>query len=121
MLGFLASLPLFIIWAIAEQVDQGVDYMPNWPKGGRSLGMLLRHHHLEFYNLMVPMIILLYAVQIALIAFGVLNPATGVTVVAVVPIAVSTFIIDTELNKGMIYGLVGITMFQILLVVGQAI
>ena len=120
-LGFVGSLPLFLIWAMAEQVDQAIDYEPNWPKGARSSGMWWRHKGLPLGSLVSLMVSLSVLAQGLLIIADILSVWTAVSLAATFPLAVCVLTIDRKERAGVMWGLAGVTLYQSLLVLGQAL
>jgi len=120
--GFLVSLPLVMLWGgLAEHIDQWTDWEPNWPKGGRSLGMLIGRLGIPLRWSITWGMSIVYLLQIFLISIGLLAPSTALTFLAVVPITVCAILIDTNLKKGVFWGLGAIFLYQVLYVMGQAI
>ena len=120
--GFLISLPFFVIWGgLAEHIDQWKDWGSDWPKGGRSAGMLVGKLNIPLRWSVAWAMTIVYLVQIFLISIDLLAPATGLTFLAVIPMSACGILIDTELKKGVLWGLSGVYLYEILLVVGQAI
>lgn len=120
-LGFLGSLPLFLIWTTAEQVDQALDYAPNWPKGARSSGMWWRHRGLSLGSLVALMVSLTVLAQGFLVSAGILSPWALLSLIGVLPLWVCIRQVDTREKVGVMWGLAGVTLFQSLLVLGQAL
>lgn len=124
VLGALVSIPLFLMWGVfAEHIDQARDYEENWPKHGRSLGMLVRHYNIPLRWSIAWIMSVIFLAQIFLIAIGILAPWTGLTFLSVIPMTACAILLDTpaSYSKGVLWGLGGIFLYQILLVVGQAL
>jgi hypothetical protein len=121
VLGAIASIPLFLIWAACEQIDQAHDYEPNWPKGGRSVGMWVRHKGILMAYLVSTMMVLTYLSQVIVINTGYLSKWTFVSAVGMIPLAICCALIDKDMKKGVIWGLLGVCLFQVALVVAQAV
>lgn len=119
--GLLAAIPLMLLWAAAEQVDQAVDYGPNWPKGARSSGMWWRHRGYSLGALVSLMVGATYAAQLFLMQASILALPTLMTAVAAFPLFVCINLIDKKERAGIVWGLSGITLYQGLLVAGQVI
>lgn len=120
--GFLVSLPLVVLWGgLAEHIDQWMDWIPNWPKGGRSLGMLVGKLGIPLRWSIVWAISIVYLLQIYLISVGLLAPETGLTFIAVIPITLCAVLIDSDVKRGVVWGLGAILLYQILYLVGEAI
>lgn len=119
-LGALISVPLFLCWGVlAEHVDQADDYKPNWPKGGRSLGMLVAHMGIPLLWSIGWFTTIVFLSQIFLIAIGALAPWTGLTLLAFIPITFGALLIDKEHKKGVLGVLAGILLYSIFMVIGQ--
>ncbi len=118
--GLLASVPFFILWGyLAESVDQALDWEPNWPRGLRNIGALAGHEGIPFSALFHWFLPLVYLSQVFLIGLGVLSSWTWLTLLAAVPMTFCALIIDKDTRKGVLWGLGGISLYQIALVVGQ--
>ena len=121
-LGFLVSLPFLVLWGgLAEIIDQWIDWEPNWPKGARSTGMLLGKLGIPLRWIIPWGMSIVYLLQIFLISVGLLAPWTGLAFLAVIPISACAMLIDSDLKKGVLWGLLGIFLYQVLLVMGQAL
>ena len=120
--GFLVSLPFLVLWGgLAEIIDQWTDWLPNWPKGARSTGMLIGKLGIPLRWVITWGMSIVYLLQIFLITVGLLAPWTGLSFLAVIPISACAILIDTDLKKGVIWGLLAIFLYQSLVVVGQAL
>lgn len=120
--GFLAAIPLFIIFGVwAEHVDQWRDHDSDWPKGGRSLGLLTAHLKVPLVVPLTFLLVLSYLSQIILMAFDILSPMTLLTLVALLPLSWSITLFETSFKKGVMIALLGMFLYQSLLVAGEVI
>jgi len=120
--GFLASLPLFILWGTgAEHVDQGIDYESDWKKGGRSLGLWMKYVGVSFGWSITWLVMLIYLLQVMLISIGILAPWTALTFIAIAPFMVCATAIHTDMRTAIIWGLAAIFLYQTLIAVGQGV
>ena len=118
--GFVIGLPLFLFWGLAaEPVDQWMDWEPNWPKGGRSLGMLIGRLNVPIRWIISFAVIMAFVVQAALVGLAWLAPLSLLSLIAIVPLMVGCIWIDYDKKKGLIWALSGAYVFTALLVVGQ--
>lgn len=119
--GFLASIPFFLLFGgAAEFVDQAIDAPANWIRGGRSLGMLSAMNGTPLKWGLLFYLIVIFLAQTFLMQIGILPDATAITLLASIPFLVSALLIDepTSMTQGIIWGLGGIFLYQVLLVAG---
>lgn len=122
LLAGLASIPCFIMFSVVcEGLDQWIDAEVNWPRGGRSLGMLVWKMGGSIVTYAVWWIAIAYIAQLFLVQAGILKPMTALSLVATVPLAFAIAMIEKLPNKAIVVGLGGVFIFQILIVVGQVI
>ena len=123
-LGAVASLPLFLIWGVwAEHADQHVDYAANWPKGGRSLGLLTAHLGWGLRRPLAGILALVFLAHLALIVvWPVLSPHTAWAILVSMPLFwVCLGTIDRRQKLGVLFGLAAVTVYQVAIVVGQSL
>jgi 4-hydroxybenzoate polyprenyltransferase len=122
LLAGLASIPFFIMFSVVcEGLDQWIDAEANWPRGGRSLGMLVWKMGGSIITYSVWWIAIGYIAQLFMIQAGILNPLTSLSLVATVPLAFAIAMIEKMPDKAIVTGLGGVFVFHILIVVGQVI
>jgi len=120
MLAGLASIPFFIMFSVVcESLDQFADAPNNWPRGGRSLGMLVWKMEGSIVTYASWWIAIAYIAQLFLVQAGILNPLTALSLVAAVPLAFAIAMIEKLPDKAIIIGLGGVFIFHILIVIGQ--
>lgn len=119
LIAFLAGLPFFVLWGyFAETIDQWTDAEPNWPRGLRNMGALLWKNNVSFVAFVSFLILTTFAVQL-LITPSVLKPLAGISLVTFIPFSFCLLHIEKNLKVGVIWGLVGIFLYALLLLLGQ--
>lgn len=122
LLAGLASIPFFIMFSVmCESLDQWIDAEANWPRGGRSLGMLVWKNEQSIATYATYWIINAYIAQVILVMAGLLSPLTGYSLVALVPLAFAIAMIERQQDKAIVVGLGGVFLFHILIVVGEVL
>lgn len=124
LLAGLASIPFFIMFSVVcESLDQWIDAGANWPRGGRSLGMLVWKTSGSIVTYASWWIAIGYIAQLFLVQAGILEPLTALTLVAAVPLAFAVTMVPdlSRRDLGVAIGLFGVFVFHILLVVGQVL
>lgn len=122
LLAGLASIPFFIIFSVVcESLDQWADASANWPRGGRSLGMLVWKMGGSIVTYASWWIVIAYIAQLFLVQAGILKPMTALSLVATVPLAFAIAMIEKMPDKAIVVGLGGVFIFHIFIVVGQVI
>lgn len=120
LLAGLASIPFFIIFSVVcESLDQWADASANWPRGGRSLGMLVWKMGGSIVTYASWWIAIAYIAQLFLVQAGILKSLTALSLVATVPLAFAIAMIEKLPDKAIVVGLFGVFLFHILIVVGQ--
>lgn len=119
--GALASIPLFLIWASAELVDQYLDAEVNIGKGLRSLGVIAWGWN-ALPDILALEIILAYLALWVLVWGNVLSPWAALFSVAAGPFLVFTVAqVTTHTARAIKVGLLGIFLFGALITLGQGI
>lgn len=122
LLATLASIPFFIMFSVVcEGLDQWVDASVNWPRGGRSLGMLVWRMEGSIVTYASWWIVIAYIAQLFLVQADILRPLTALSLVATVPLAFAIAMIEKLPDKAIVVGLFGVFVFHILIVIGQII
>ncbi len=120
LVAALASVPFFIMFSVVcESLDQFVDAPANWPRGGRSLGMLVWKMGGSIVTYASWWIAIAYISQLFLVQAGMLKPLTALSLIATVPLAFAIAMIEKLPDKAIVVGLFGVFVFHILIVVGQ--
>jgi hypothetical protein len=118
--AFLASMPFLLIWGYgAEAIDQYIDAEPNWSRGLRNFGALLWRYEGSISTFITYILCITFAAQFVLIASGILVPQTAMSLITFVPFAFCILYLDNHIKPGVIWGLGGIFLYMILVVVGQ--
>jgi len=121
-LGALASIPFFLAFGVvAELIDQHADYQSDWPKGGRSLGLLTAHLGLPLAPIVAVGMVVVFASQAALVVGGALDRWSLLSFAGAIPLFWSVWFIELDFKKGVLWGLGGGALYQLLFVVGEAI
>ena len=119
--AILVSMPFFFLWAAAEHIDQAYDAPSDWPKGGRSLGMLYAVKGIPLKWPILGLVAAAYASQAALIAAGYLRTGTALTLLALVPTGFCLALLDKKMDRAIPWGLGAIVLFLISLVVPEMV
>lgn len=132
LLAFLAGIPIFILFGFgAETMDQYTDAEPNWPRGLRNLGALVWHSGTSITAIISWLLGATFISQLFLIAAGVLKPLTALTLITFVPFTLCLILLEKRRvnmyceesisipKAGIIWGLGGIYLYCLLLLIGQ--
>jgi len=122
LLAFLAGIPFLILWGYgAETIDQWSDAEPNWPRGLRNWGALLWKNNVSISMFLVWLLVITFLSQLFLIAGGVLAPLTAISLISFIPLSFCLLYLERDLKVGVLWGLGGIFVHMLLLVVGQIV
>jgi len=126
LLAFLAGIPFLILWGYAaETIDQWTDAAPNWPRGLRNLGALLWVNDASITMFVSWLLTITFLSQLFLIAAGVLHPLTAISLISFIPFSFCLLYLghhyQPSIDTGIKWGLAGIVLHMILLLVGQII
>jgi len=122
LLAFLAGTPFLILWGYgAETIDQWSDAKPNWPRGLRNWGALLWKNNVSISMFLVWLLVITFLSQLFLIAGGVLAPLTAISLISFIPLSFCLLYLERDLKVGVLWGLGGIFVHMLLLVVGQIV
>lgn len=126
LLAFLAGIPILILWGYgAETMDQYSDAEPNWPRGLRNLGALVWKSGTSITVTVGWLLGVTFISQLFLIAGGVLSPLTGLTMISFLPFTMCLILLqqtayrDIGPKAGIIWGLAGIYLYGLLLLLGE--
>lgn len=118
--GFLVSLPLFLIFGVVgEFFDQYCDADANYPKGGRSLGILAAHHGVNAREGISVLLLLTFLVQGILVFTSVLSVWTTLTLTSLIFFFFFTALYRRSQKTAIFLGLLGIFAYATLLVIGE--
>jgi len=122
LLAFLAGIPVLILFGYgAETMDQYTDAEPNWPRGLRNLGALVWKNKVSITTFIVWLLCATFLSQLFLIAAGVLHPLTALSLIAFIPFSMCLLFLEVKPKTGIIWGLGGIYLYVLLLVLGEAL
>jgi len=122
LLAFLAGIPFLILWGYgAETIDQFTDAEPNWPRGLRNFGALLWKNNVSISMFIVWLLSVTFLSQLFLIVGGISAPLTALSLISFIPFSFCLLYIEKELRTGVWWGLGGISLHMVLLVVGQIV
>ena len=122
LLAFLAGIPVLILFGYgAETMDQYTDAEPNWPRGLRNLGALVWKNNVSISMFIVWLLSATFLSQLFLIAGGVLHPLTALSLIAFIPFSMCLLFLEVKPKTGIIWGLGGIYLYVLLLVLGEAL
>lgn len=122
LLAFLAGIPILILFGYgAETMDQYTDAEPNWPRGLRNLGALVWKNNVSISMFIVWLLSATFLSQLFLIAGGVLHPLTALSLIAFIPFSMCLLFLEVKPKTGIIWGLGGIYLYGLLLVLGEAL
>jgi len=122
LLAFLAGIPILILFGYgAETMDQYTDAEPNWPRGLRNLGALVWKNKVSITTFIVWLICITFLSQMFLIAAGILHPLTALTLITLMPFSFCLLYLEKKPRVGIIWGLGGIYLYVLLLLVGQVL
>lgn len=120
LLAFLAGIPVLILFGYgAETLDQYSDAEPNWPRGLRNFGALVWKNGVSIATFLAWLLVITFVSQLFLIAGGVLHPLTALTLITFLPFSMCLIFIQSKPKAGIIWGLGGIYLYGLLLLVGQ--
>lgn len=120
--AFLAGLPFAFLWgAVAETMDQYLDYDVNYEKGLRNIGALIGHFKLRITYFLGFLMVLVYLIQLALVIGGVLAPLSLLSLLALPLVIYCMLYLEWDERIGIYLGLAAIFVHMVLLVVGQAL
>jgi len=122
LLAFLAGIPVLILFGYgAETMDQFSDAEPNWPRGLRNFGALVWKNKVSITTFIVWLLCATFLSQLFLIAAGVLHPLTALTLITFIPFSMCLLFLEVKPKTGIIWGLGGIYLYGLLLVLGEAL
>lgn len=122
LLAFLAGIPILILFGYgAETMDQYSDAKPNWPRGLRNFGALVWRNNVSISTFIVWLLCATFLSQLFLIAAGVLHPLTALTLITLIPFSFCLLFLEMKPKVGIIWGLGGIYLYCLLLVLGEAL
>lgn len=122
LLAFLAGIPVLILFGYgAETMDQYTDAEPNWPRGLRNLGALVWKNNVSISMFIVWLLSATFLSQLFLIAGGVLHPLTALSLITFIPFSMCLLFLEVQPKTGIIWGLGGIYLYVLLLVLGEAL
>lgn len=120
--AFLAGIPFLILWGYgAETVDQWTDAEPNWPRGLRNFGALVWKNNVSISMFFAWLLAITFLSQLFLIAGGVLHPLTALSLISFIPFSFCLLYLEKNLKRGVLWGLGGIFLYMILLLIGQIV
>jgi len=120
LVAFLAGIPFLILWGyMAETIDQWTDAEPNWPRGLRNFGALLWKNNVSVGMFVAWLLTATFLSQLFLIAGGILASMTAISLISFIPFSFCILYIEEDLKVGVLWGLGGIFLHMVLLVVGQ--
>lgn len=120
--AFLAGIPFLILWGVgAETIDQFTDAEPNWPRGLRNCGALLWKNNVSVTMFLVWLLGVTFLAQLFLIAGGILAPLTALSLISFIPFSFCLLYLEKDLKTGVWWGLGGIFLHMVLLMVGQVV
>jgi len=122
LVAFLAGIPFLILWGYgAETIDQWTDAEPNWPRGLRNFGALLWKNNISVVMFLVWLLTITFLSQLFLTVGGILAPLTALSVISFIPFSFCLLYLEKDLKVGVLWGLGGILLHMILLVLGQTL
>ena len=122
LVAFLAGIPSMLLFGYgAETMDQYTDAKPNWPRGLRNFGALVWKNGVSISIFIVWLICATFLSQLFLIAAGVLHPLTALTLITFLPFSVCLLYLEAKPKAGIIWGLGGIYLYCLLLLIGEVI
>lgn len=125
----IAGIAISLYWGAGWVVDQYPDAESDYQKGVRNLGTIIAVTHFPIALYFLPVIVFCYLVQVLVIYLGYLAPTTFLSGLAL-PLFILAAIWVTvsqdnpkspEFEKGVKFGLIGIFVAMLLIVIGQAI
>jgi len=120
VLAFLAGIPILILFGYgAETMDQYSDAEPNWPRGLRNFGALVWKNKVSITTFIVWLLCATFLSQLFLIAAGVLHPLTALTLITFIPFSMCLLFLEMKPKVGIIWGLGGIYLYSLLLLLGE--
>lgn len=120
LLAFLAGIPILVLWGYgAETMDQFVDAAPNWSRGLRNFGALVWINEVSISTFLTWMLCITFISQFILIAAGLVHSLTALTLITFIPFSICILFIESRPKTGIIWGLGGIYLYGLLLLVGQ--
>jgi len=120
LLAFLASIPFIILWGFAaETMDQYIDAEPNWPRGLRNFGALVWKNNVSLAGFITWLLIFTFISQLFLVTGGILAPLTAISLLTFIPFSFALLYLEKDQKAGVLWGLGGIFLYFILLLVGQ--
>ncbi|MBA7604029.1 hypothetical protein ES703_11147 [subsurface metagenome] len=120
LLAFLAGIPILILFGYgAETMDQFTDASVNWPRGLRNFGALVWKNNVSITTFIVWLLCATFLSQLFLIAAGVLHPLTSLTLITLMPFSFCLLYLEMKPKVGIIWGLGGIYLYGLLLLLGQ--
>ena len=118
--AFLAGIPIMLLFGYgAETMDQYTDAEPNWPRGLRNIGALVWKNGVSISIVIVWLLCATFLSQLFLIAAGVLHPLTALALITILPFSVCLLFIENKPKVGVIWGLSGIYLYGLLLLLGE--
>lgn len=118
--AFLAGIPYMIMFGfVAETYDQYFDADVNWNRGLRNIGSLVWRYDLSISKVLLFLSGIAYLSQVVIVSLGILSPKTLLSLLALVFIIPACLWVENKPKEGVITGLLGIFLFNILIVIGQ--
>ena len=122
LLAFLAGIPILILFGYgAETMDQYSDAEPNWPRGLRNFGALVWKNNVSITTFIVWLLCATFLSQLFLIATGMLHPLTALSLISFIPFSLCLLFLEVKPKVGILWGLGGIYLFGLLLLLGQVL
>ncbi len=122
LLAFLAGIPILILFGYgAETMDQFTDASVNWPRGLRNFGALVWKNDISITTFLAWLLAITFVSQLFLIVAGVLHPLTALTLITFLPFSVCLLFMQSKPNVGIIWGLGGIYLYGLLLLLGEVL
>jgi len=121
LVAFLAGIPVLVLFGYgAETLDQYTDAEPNWPRGLRNFGALVWKNNVSISMFIVWLLCATFLSQLFLIAAGVLHPLTSLTLITFIPFSLCLLYLEARPKVGIYWGLGGIYLYGLLLLLGEA-
>ena len=122
LLAFLAGIPILILFGYgAETMDQFADASVYWKRGLRNFGALVWRNKVSITMFIVWLLCATFLSQLFLIAAGVLHPLTALTLITLIPFSFCLLFLEMKPKVGIIWGLGGIYLYGLLLLLGEVL